>query len=207
MVIPASGWAAERFGARTMWVVSTVLFTAGSMLCGLAWSAGSLILFRVVQGIGGGLILPLMQTILAQAAEPQRLARVMAAVGVPAMLAPVLGPMLGGLTVSDASWRLIFYINVPICLATLLAIRRVQLPDTRRPGAMRLDLPGLILLSPALATLVYGLSQAGAHGSFSHTHVLVPVGAGIALLLHRPVTRPEHPVSRQLPTGLHMAAS
>jgi len=183
IAIPASGWAIERFGAKPMWITSTAVFTAGSILCGLAWSAGSLILFRVVQGIGGGLILPLMQTILAQAAGPKRLARVMAAVGVPAMLAPVLGPMLGGLIVSDASWRLIFYINVPICLATLLATRRVQMPDTRRPGAMRLDLVGLLLLSPALAALIYGLAQAGTHGSFTDSHVLVPLGAGAAILL------------------------
>src|SRR5215468_4829111 len=134
MVIPVTGWAVERFGARPMWIVSITLFAAGSMLCGLAWSAGSLIVFRVVQGLGGGMILPLMQTILAQAAGPQRLTRVMAAIGVPAMLAPVFGPMLGGLIVSDASWRLIFYVNLPICLLALLATRRVRMPDTKRPA-------------------------------------------------------------------------
>src|SRR5262249_34245395 len=118
IAIPASGWAIERFGAKPMWITSTAVFTAGSILCGLA-GAG--------RARGGGRTRPRMQTTLARAAGPKRLAGVMAAVGVPAMLAPVLGPMLGGLIVSDASWRLIFYINVPICLATLLATRRVQM--------------------------------------------------------------------------------
>jgi EmrB/QacA subfamily drug resistance transporter len=183
MVIPAAGWAIERFGAKPMWVLSITLFTAGSMLCGLAWSAGSLIGFRIVQGLGGGMIVPLMQTILAQAAGPARLGRVMAVIGVPAMLAPVFGPVLGGLIVSDASWRLLFYINLPICLVALLASRRVAMPDTKRAAASRLDLLGLTLLSPALAAIVYGLSQAGTRGSFSDGRVLVPIAVGAALLL------------------------
>jgi EmrB/QacA subfamily drug resistance transporter len=183
MVIPATGWAIERYGAKPMWILSITLFTAGSMLCGLAWSAGSLIGFRVVQGIGGGMIVPLMQTILAQAAGPTRLGRVMAVIGVPAMLAPVFGPMLGGRIVSDASWRLLFYINLPICLVALLASRRVTMPDTKRAAAHRLDLLGLSLLSPALAAVVYGLAQAGTNGTFSDTHVLIPVAVGAVLLL------------------------
>src|SRR5262249_12977646 len=113
IAIPASGWAIERFGAKPMWITSTAVFTVGSILCGLAWSAGSLILFRVVQGIGGGLILPLMQTILAQAAGPKRLARVMAAGGVPPMLAPVLRPLAGGPILSDATSRLVLYLDLP----------------------------------------------------------------------------------------------
>jgi EmrB/QacA subfamily drug resistance transporter len=183
MVIPATGWAIERFGAKPMWILSITLFTAGSMLCGLAWSAGSLIGFRIVQGLGGGMIVPLMQTVLAQAAGPTRIGRVMAVIGVPAMLAPVFGPMLGGLIVSDASWRLIFYINLPICLVALLASRRVTMPNTKRATTARLDLLGLSLLSPALAATVYGLAQAGTHGSFGNNHVLIPVSIGAVLLL------------------------
>src|SRR5262249_52696634 len=121
MVIPLSAWSAERFGARATWIASITLFTVGSLLCGVAWSAGSLIAFRVLQGLGGGMIVPLIQTILARAAGPAQLPRVIAVIGVPAMLAPVLGPALGGLLVSHASWRLIFFINIPICAAALLA--------------------------------------------------------------------------------------
>ena len=181
MVIPVAGWATERYGARPVWLVALGLFISGSMLSGLAWSAGSLIAFRVVQGFGGGMIMPLAQTMLAQAAGPDRLGRVMAVVGVPAMLGPVLGPVLGGLIVSDASWRLIFYLNVPLCIAAMVAAQRVTMPDTRRVGA-RLDVLGLALLSPALAAIVYGLSQAGSHGSFADARVLAPVAIGIVLL-------------------------
>ena len=183
MVIPLTGWAVERYGAKPLWLAALALFVTGSMLCGVAWSAGSLIAFRVVQGLGGGIIMPLAQTILARAAGPDRVGKIMAVVGVPAMLGPVLGPVLGGLIVSDASWRLIFYINVPICIAALLATRRVAMPDTRRPAASRLDVGGLALLSPALVALVYGLSQAGTRGSFADGRALATMGAGVALLV------------------------
>jgi EmrB/QacA subfamily drug resistance transporter len=182
-VIPVSGWAVERYGARTMWTVSIFLFISGSVLSGLAWSAGSLVAFRALQGLGGGMIIPLIQTILAHAAGPDRVGRVMAVVGVPSMLGPVLGPVLGGVIVSDASWRLIFFINVPICVAALVAARRVVMPDTRRAAAARLDLAGLALLSPALVAIVYGLSRAATYGSFADAHVLAPEALGLALLL------------------------
>jgi EmrB/QacA subfamily drug resistance transporter len=183
MVIPLSAWALERFGSRPTWIASITLFTVGSLLCGVAWSAGSLIAFRVLQGLGGGMIPPLIQTILARAAGPAQLPRVMAVIGVPAMLAPVLGPALGGLLVSHASWRLIFYINVPICAAALLATRRITMPETKRAAAARLDFVGLGLLSPGVAAIVYGLAQAGTHGSFQDGHALIPGIAGAALLL------------------------
>jgi EmrB/QacA subfamily drug resistance transporter len=183
MVIPLSAWGIERFGARPTWVTAIVLFTVGSVLCGFAWSAGSLIAFRVVQGLGGGLIVPAMQTILARAAGPALLPRVIAAIGVPAMLAPVLGPALGGLLVSHTSWRWIFYINVPICLVALLLTTRVAMPDTRAEAGSRLDVRGLLLLSPAVTAIVYGLAQAGVHGTFADGRVLAPVGVGVALLL------------------------
>jgi EmrB/QacA subfamily drug resistance transporter len=182
-VIPVSGWAVERYGARTIWTISIVLFISGSVLAGLAWSAGSLIAFRALQGFGGGMIIPLIQTILAHAAGPDRVGRVMAVIAVPAMLGPVLGPVLGGLIVSDASWRLVFFINVPTCVAALVAARRVVMPDTRRATAVRLDLAGLALLSPALVAVVYGLSRAATYGGFADAHVLIPVAVGLALLL------------------------
>jgi EmrB/QacA subfamily drug resistance transporter len=183
MAIPFSGWAIERFGARATWVAAIGVFTLGSVLCGVAWSAGSLIAFRVVQGLGGGTIVPVMQTILARAAGPARLPRVMAAIGVPAMLAPVVGPVLGGLLVSHASWRLIFYINVPICLGALVLSTRVAMPETRAPAGSKLDLRGLLLLTPALTAIVYGLSQAGTHGTFTARSAVIPAALGVGLLL------------------------
>ncbi|MFJ4653726.1 MDR family MFS transporter [Nocardia sp. NPDC088792] len=182
MVIPLSGWAMERFGARTVWMTSLILFVAGSLLCGLAWSPGSLIAFRIVQGLGGGMVLPLMMAILGQAAGPL-MGRLMAVIGIPTMLGPVLGPVLGGMIVDNLSWRWIFYINLPICLIALVFAWRV-IPVERASGAGgRLDLLGLLLLSPALAALVYALAEAGQRGGVGHWQVLIPLVAGVAMLL------------------------
>ncbi|HUA73034.1 MAG TPA: DHA2 family efflux MFS transporter permease subunit [Solirubrobacteraceae bacterium] len=182
--IPMTGWAIERFGARTSWVASLLMFIGGSVLCGLAWSSGSLIAFRVLQGFGGGMLIPLAQTILAQAAGPDRLGRVMAAVGIPAMLGPVLGPVLGGVIVTDLSWRVMFYINVPVCLLAVAAAYRVAMP-TRAAGAgtPRLDVVGLALLSPGIAAVIYGLAEVGSYGGFTNPHVVVPIATGLALLV------------------------
>jgi EmrB/QacA subfamily drug resistance transporter len=182
MVIPVTGWAVERLGARNSWVAALLFFISGSILCGLAWSSGSLIAFRVLQGIGGGMLLPLAQTILAQAAGPERLGRLMAAVGVPAMLGPVLGPVLGGVIVTDATWRLMFYLNVPVCLAAVLFAFRVAMPQTRSTNPAKLDVTGLALLSPGVAAVIYGLAQTGTYGSFTDAHVLVAVAIGLALI-------------------------
>jgi EmrB/QacA subfamily drug resistance transporter len=165
MTIPLTGWSVQRFGGKTMWIISLVLFIAGSVLCGAAWSVTSLIVFRVLQAIGGGLLLPVGQTMLARKAGPQRMGRVMAVVAVPAMLAPVLGPVIGGLIVDNLSWRWMFYVNVPICAVALLAAIYWLPRDTERESDARLDTLGLVLLSPGLAALVYGLAQTGnGHG-------------------------------------------
>jgi EmrB/QacA subfamily drug resistance transporter len=179
--IPITGWAVERFGARRMWLIALSLFLAGSVLCGASWDIGSLIAFRVVQGVGGGLILPVMQTLLLRAAGGRGLGRLMAVITLPALAGPILGPVIGGLIVGHTSWRWIFYVNVPLCLAAiLLALRHVP-ADTPRRGH-RLDLAGLTLLSPALAGIVYGLSQADSHGGLLQPRVLVPLVTGVLLL-------------------------
>src|ERR671937_2390137 len=113
-VIPITGWAARRFGAKRVYLVSLALFTAGSALCGLAGSTTELVVFRVLQGLGGGMILPIGQLMMAEAAGPERMGRVMSVVAVPAMLAPIFGPAIGGLILDNASWRWIFFINIPI---------------------------------------------------------------------------------------------
>ncbi|MCK9895592.1 MDR family MFS transporter [Frankia sp. AgB32] len=182
VVIPLSGWSVERYGGRRMWLLALGLFLVGSALCGLAWSAGSLIAFRVVQGLGGGLLLPLMQTILVQAAGPQRIGRLMAAVSVPALLTPVLGPVLGGVIVDSVSWRWIFLINVPVCaVAFVLAWR--SLPATAVSGRQPLDGVGFALLSPGLAAVVYGFAEAGRRGEFASAATLVPMAVGVVLLV------------------------
>lgn len=187
-VIPLTGWAAERFGARRAWIFALLLFLAGSVLAGAAWSIGSLVAFRVLQGLGAGMILPIGQTILAQAAGPQRMGRVMSVIGVPMLLAPVFGPLLGGAIIGAASWRWIFFINLPVGLAAVVAALRL-LPagsgSGSRSGArggLRLDVRGLLLLSPGIAVFLYGMSEAGGHGGFGSPRTSVPVLAGLALI-------------------------
>src|SRR2546425_3570331 len=116
-VIPLTGWASHRFGAKRVWMTSLLLFMGGSALAGAAWSIDSLIAFRILQGLGGGLIMPVGQTIIAQAAGPERMGRVMSIVGVPMLLGPVLGPVLGGAIVDQVSWRWIFFVNLPVGVA------------------------------------------------------------------------------------------
>ena len=182
MAIPLTAWTTERFGAKTMWMISLTLFIAGSVLCGAAWNTTSLIVFRVVQGIGGGLLMPIGQTMLARAAGPHRMGRVMSLISVPAMLAPVLGPVLGGLIVDHLSWRWMFYVNAPFCvIALVLAVRWIPADSERRAGAP-LDAAGLALLSPGLAALVYGLSEAGNGSGLTSARVLGGVAAGLVLL-------------------------
>ncbi|MGH3169993.1 MAG: MFS transporter, partial [Trebonia sp.] len=119
MVIPLTGWAVGRFGQKNMWIISVTLFTVASVLSGLAWSAASLIAFRVLQGISGGMILPIAQTIVVRAAGPRRIGRMMGIIAVPSQLAPVIGPVVGGVIVDYLSWRWLFFLNVPIGLAGL----------------------------------------------------------------------------------------
>src|SRR6478735_2683236 len=129
-VIPVSGWAAHRFGARRVYIVSIILFTLGSLLSGLAWSAGSLIGARVIQGLGGGMIMPVGQMILVRAAGPRNMARVMSAIGIPIILAPVFGPTLGGLLVEHISWQAIFFVNVPVGIVAVIAALKLLPQDT-----------------------------------------------------------------------------
>src|SRR4051812_8209316 len=164
-VIPLTGWAADRFGTKRLYLMSISLFVSGSVLSGLAWSASSLIFFRVLQGFGGGMLMPLGMTILTRAAGPQRVGRVMAIIGVPMLLGPIIGPILGGWLVDAASWRWIFFINLPIGIAALILSQRILARDVPEPGH-RLDWQGLALLSPGLALFIYGLAQTSGHGGF-----------------------------------------
>ncbi|MEV4168868.1 DHA2 family efflux MFS transporter permease subunit [Nonomuraea sp. NPDC049709] len=177
MTVPVTGWAAGRFGGRNVWLVSLVLFIAGSALSAAAWSVASLVVFRAVQGLGGGLLLPVGQMMLAQAAGKERMGRAMALISMPAMLAPVLGPPLGGVVVETLGWRWLFLINVPICAVALVAAF-VLLPPATGAGAQGLDVLGLALLSPGLAALVYGLSEVGNGASLLHPALWL----GLALL-------------------------
>jgi EmrB/QacA subfamily drug resistance transporter len=189
MAVPLTGWLADRYGARRIWLAALGLFLAGSVLSGAAWGAGALVAFRVVQGAGAGLMLPIMQTLLVRASGGRDLGRLMATVSAPALVGPILGPVLGGLVIGNLSWRWMFYVNVPICLVAIVLAWR-HLPDTpRRPGR-RPDVLGLALLSPGVAAMIYGLSRLAVAGGAGRAglggvaapEVWIPVVAGAVLL-------------------------
>jgi EmrB/QacA subfamily drug resistance transporter len=180
-VIPLSGWGADRFGTKRLYMISIALFVLGSVLSGLAWSAESLIFFRILQGFGGGMIMPAGMTILTRAAGTDRIGRVMAVIGVPMLLGPIFGPILGGWLVDDFSWRWIFFINLPIGIVALLLASRV-LPRDVPQADQQLDWLGLALLSPGLAAVIYGLAQSSSAGGFTEPQVFGPIAAGLVLL-------------------------
>ncbi len=180
-VIPITGWAARRFGAKRVYLTSLVLFTMGSALCAIATSTTELVLFRVLQGAGGGMIMPIAQLIMAQVAGPKRMGRVMGIVAMPAMLGPILGPVLGGTILQSLHWSWIFLVNVPIgFLAFILGWRTI--PRTESGEAGRLDILGLALLSSASTAVVYGLAQLGTpNTSLTAPIVVLPISSALLL--------------------------
>jgi EmrB/QacA subfamily drug resistance transporter len=141
-----------------------------------------LIFFRILQGSGGGMIMPVAMSVLAQTAGPQRIGRVMSVVGVPTLLGPILGPVIGGLIVDSTTWRWIFYVNVPVAILALCLAARLLPSDTGRADAGRLDWVGLGLISPGLAGIVFGLSETESHGGIADPVAFGPILAGVVLV-------------------------
>jgi len=162
-VIPVTGWVTDRFGTKRVYLITLFLFTAASALCGLAWNLPVLVLFRILQGVGGGMIMPIGMTIILRAVGPSQMGRVMGIFGVPMLLAPAVGPVLGGWLVQDYSWRLIFYINVPIGVVALTAAYRL-LRETPHSRSMRLDWIGFLTGTPAVVALMYGVDRSSELG-------------------------------------------
>jgi EmrB/QacA subfamily drug resistance transporter len=179
-VIPATGWAADRFGTKRIYIVSLLLFMLGSALCAAAWSAGSLIAFRVLQGVGGGMIMPAVMTIMTKKAGPHRMGRVMGILGVPMLVAPIIGPILGGWLVDDVSWRWIFLINVPIGVIAVILAQMVLEKDVPEPS-QKLDWLGMALLSPGLTLFIFGLAESS-DGGFGQFKSWAPILAGVILI-------------------------
>jgi EmrB/QacA subfamily drug resistance transporter len=182
MVIPLAGWLSERFGSKRVWMVAVAVFAVGSALCGTASSAGSLIFFRVLQGFGGGLIMPVGMSVLAQTAGPRHMGRVMSVIGMPMLLGPVLGPVLGGLIVTNASWRWIFYVNVPVAVVSLILAARLLNSTEGRADAGPLDWLGVMLLCPGLVGVVFGLAETETAGGLGSPIAWGPIAAGVALI-------------------------
>jgi EmrB/QacA subfamily drug resistance transporter len=181
-VIPLSGWITERFGSKRTWITSIALFAIGSALCALATSAAELIAFRVLQGLGGGMLLPVGFTLVGQSAGPRRAGRALALVGVPVLLGPIFGPIIGGLIVDSAAWQWIFVVNVPIAVVAIATAARMLDPGAGRADAGALDWLGAALLCPGVAGIVFGLSEIESHGGIDQPIAFAPILAGFALV-------------------------
>jgi EmrB/QacA subfamily drug resistance transporter len=195
-VIPMTGWAADRFGTKRLYLVALGLFTGGSILCAAATSIDMLIAFRVAQGLGGGMLMPLGMTIMTRAAGPKRMGRLMAILGVPMLLGPILGPIMGGWLIDHASWHWIFLINAPIGVVAFVYAFVVLPSDTPEPSES-FDFLGMLLLSPGLALFLFGVSSLPEkEGDFTAPRVWVSMLVGVLLMLtfvwH--AFRPEHPL-------------
>jgi len=186
MVIPLTGWAADRFGTKRLYILAIVLFTAGSALCSTATSLEMLVAFRVLQGLGGGMLMPLGMTILTREAGPARLGRVMAILGVPMLLGPIFGPILGGWLIDVASWHWIFLINVPIGIVAVIYAFVVLDKDVVEPSES-FDFVGMLLLSPGLALFLFGVSSIPAakqaEGTMFTTRVVTSCVIGLVLVV------------------------
>lgn len=180
-VIPLTGWAADRFGTKRLYITALVLFILGSVLCSMAWDITSLIGFRVLQGLGGGMLMPLGMTIMTRAAGPERIGRVMAVLGIPMLLGPICGPILGGWLIESASWHWIFLINLPIGIGALAAAFLI-LPSDKPSPSEAFDFVGMLLLSPGLALFLFGVSSIPEAGTVASARVLVSAGVGLALI-------------------------
>lgn len=194
-VIPLTGWAADRFGTKRLYMLALLLFTAGSVLCATADSIGMLIGFRVLQGLGGGMLMPLGMTIMTRAAGPDRIGRLMAILGVPMLLGPILGPILGGWLIDNASWHWIFLINVPLGAIALLYAWRALPKDSPEPSES-FDFVGMLMMSPGLALFLYGVSSIPAAGTVLDAKVLITMIAGLLLIVAFVIYsfKPEHPL-------------
>ena len=179
--IPVSGWAGDRFGTKRIFLVALALFTTSSFLCGIAWNIESLIAFRALQGVGGGMVTPVGTAMLFRAFPPAERAQAGALLTIPTVVAPASGPVLGGYLVEFHSWHWIFWINVPIGILGLL-FAGLYLREEKQEDAGRFDAPGFVLSAAGLASLLYALAEAGSQG-FESTRVLLFGFAGIALLV------------------------
>src|SRR6266699_5082284 len=168
VVTPTAAYFSDRFGIKRFYIVSLAAFTIGSALCGIAWSLPVLILFRILQGAGGAALFPLSITLLFREFPPQERGVAMGLFVVPALLAPALGPTLGGYIVTFVGWQAIFFINVPIgIIAIILSILFIH--EYRPEGQIRFDPVGFIFSALGLSTILYGLSSASTDGWGSTT--------------------------------------
>lgn len=204
VLIPASGWIADRFGARKIFTLALAIFTLASVLCGLSTTLESFLAMRILQGVGGALMVPVGRLAVLRTTPKHQLITAIATLTWPALVAPIIGPPLGGFITSYANWRWIFFINVPLgLLAIALALRFIPTirDDDRRP----FDLPGFIATAISMVSLVYAMELLGAqHPEGVLTIALLALGVGTFAFSLRHFRRADYPMIRldamQVPT-------
>lgn len=178
--IPVSGWAGDRFGTKRIFMIALFLFTSASLLCGLAWNIESLIAFRVLQGVGGGILTPVGTAMLYRAFPPDQRAKATSVLMIPMVVAPASGPVLGGYLVEYHDWRWIFFINIPVGILGLV-FAGLFLREEKQPNTGRIDIPGFILAAVGLAFVMYALAEAGISGFDDPQVILFGLG-GLVIL-------------------------
>ncbi|MCF8567864.1 DHA2 family efflux MFS transporter permease subunit [Alicyclobacillus tolerans] len=183
IVVPISGWLTDRFGAKRLFIFSLITFTAGSALCGMAWNLDSMIFFRILQAAGGGFMMPVANAMIFRIFPPDRRGTIMGIFGITIMAAPAFGPALGGYFVQYASWRLIFYINVPIGIAaSIMAI--FLLHDFSHEAKNKLDTLGFVLSTAGFFSLLFGFSNVSQYGWGSlWVYPYIFLGSALLILL------------------------
>ncbi|MGH2632909.1 MAG: DHA2 family efflux MFS transporter permease subunit, partial [Tepidiformaceae bacterium] len=175
--IPASGWIGDRVGTKRTFLFAIGVFTAASALCGLATSLNELIAFRVLQGVGGGMLTPVGFAMLMRAFPPERRAAAAKILLIPTAAAPAMGPIIGGLLVDSLSWRWVFYVNLPLGIAAFI-FGLIFLVEHREPRSGGFDVAGFVLSGAGLALILYALSEGPVHG-WGSAAVVVAGGCGI----------------------------
>ncbi|OAI39647.1 hypothetical protein AYO38_07280 [bacterium SCGC AG-212-C10] len=179
--IPVSGWAGDRFGTKRTFTFALGMFTFSSILCAFAWNVESLIAFRALQGVGGGMLTPVGFSMVYRAFPPHERARASSLMVIPTTVAPASGPVVGGLLIDTLSWQWIFLVNIPVGILGLV-IATKYLKEHKEPDAGKLDVPGFVLAAAGLGSILYALAEAGTRG-FDDTRVLLFGAAGIALMV------------------------
>lgn len=198
IIIPMTGWLSRVFGRKNYLIFSISLFTFSSFLCGMAWGLTSLIFFRVLQGIGGGGLQPLSQSILLESFPKEKYGTAMAIYGMGIIMAPILGPIVGGWIADNFSWRWIYYINIPIGLISILmAYLIIEDPPYLKREKLRIDYPGIVFLALGIGCLQVVLDK-GEREDWFESNFIVTLSiisiVSLILLLWWELKKAEHPV-------------
>jgi len=191
--IPVSGWAADRFGGRRVFLTAIVVFTLASALCGLAHSLPQFVLARILQGVGGAMMVPVGRLVVLRTTAKHELVRATALITTPGLVATVLGPPVGGVITTYASWRWIFYLNVPIGILGIL-LTLLYLPQDDDAESRPFDTSGFVLSGVALAVLMLGLDDVGSGEHLAWAAPLIALGVALAVVAIRHARRAAHPL-------------